>query len=78
MSTTIYAVSGQDMDDTLTGTFYVPTKAEAVSLARANRSEGDEYASVVAMKIADMPRRELICALLNHEGFAQEQTEVPL
>ena len=71
------------------GVSYVPTKAEALRLARQERQlefETSVYQSIdetpvtiTAVDItARLGRRELYCALLNNESFADHQEEVPL
>jgi hypothetical protein len=73
--TTVYRVSNAD------GVFYVPTKAEALRLARDDLAAGDEYVHAERLKVTPiLGKRELYCALLNGERWAVpgSMTEVPL
>ena len=71
--TTVYSVSHND------GTFYVPTKAAAVRAARQLKRDGDLFVTVVQLQVTDaLSKRDLYCALLNNEGFARGQKEVPV
>jgi len=71
--TSVYSVSHAD------GTFYVPTKAEALRAARELRDSGDLFVRVVKLAVTDkLGRRALYCALLNGESFAAKQEDLTL
>jgi hypothetical protein len=71
MATTVYSVAHAE------GVFYVPTQAQAVKIGREAREAGDLFVNVQRCVVTDsLPRRELFCALLNGESWAQEQEEV--
>jgi hypothetical protein len=72
--TRVYGVSHSE------GVDYVPTKAEALRLAREIRKvEGDTFVGVdVNVVTTRLSRGELYCALLNGEGWSASHEEVPL
>lgn len=76
LGATVYCVQHSD------GSTYVPTKADALRLAREIRDypvAPDPDVSIRRIVVTrGLGKRELYCRLLNGEAFAAEQEDVPL
>ena len=73
--TTVYSVAGGDTEDV----FYVPTLAEARRAKRDIDSRGDHPmgdAYITRNVVVELPRRELVCRLLNGESWSIESEDV--
>lgn len=68
--TTIYCVR---IKDAMEGEIAFPTLRAA---RECSRNDDSPPSVILKIKVAKMPIRELLCAVFNREGFAEQQEEV--